>query len=229
MIDIDSIFRYRVRDKAKLLANGFCQTDNGYFGEIPIMEDQFLMAVSITESGKVSIKVFEKETGAEYILVHVSSANGGFVGEVRNACETALTDIAQCCFTVETFKAEQTKRIIAAIHAQYDVQPEFPWDDGNAVFRNAKNSKWFGIILTIDRNKLGLPERGSIEIMNLKDTPESVKKYTSAGKCFKAYHMNKKHWYTIPLDGTLSDDEIMILIARSYDLVEKKRKHTGDS
>ncbi|HRV94568.1 MAG TPA: MmcQ/YjbR family DNA-binding protein [Anaerolineae bacterium] len=38
------------------------------------------------------------------------------------------------------------------------------------------------------------------------------------------YHMNKKHWNTVTLDGTISDDEILTFIDHSYDLVVKMLK-----
>ena len=38
------------------------------------------------------------------------------------------------------------------------------------------------------------------------------------------YYMNKKHWNTISLDGTISDDEILNLIDHSYTLVVKSLK-----
>ena len=33
------------------------------------------------------------------------------------------------------------------------------------------------------------------------------------------YHMNKKHWNTVTLDGSVPDDEIQLMIDESYDLV----------
>ena len=38
------------------------------------------------------------------------------------------------------------------------------------------------------------------------------------------YHMNKKHWNTVILDGTVPDDEIIEMIDNSYDLVVKGLK-----
>ena len=35
------------------------------------------------------------------------------------------------------------------------------------------------------------------------------------------YHMNKKHWNTVTIDGTLPDEEIITMINDSYDLVVK--------
>jgi predicted DNA-binding protein (MmcQ/YjbR family) len=34
-----------------------------------------------------------------------------------------------------------------------------------------------------------------------------------------AYHMNKKHWNTVVLDGVIPEKEIRIMIDHSYDLV----------
>jgi len=39
-----------------------------------------------------------------------------------------------------------------------------------------------------------------------------------------AYHMNKQHWNTVILDGTLPDEEIISMIDDSYDLVVKRLK-----
>lgn len=36
------------------------------------------------------------------------------------------------------------------------------------------------------------------------------------------YHMNKKHWITILLDGSLKDNLLMELVDTSYQLVSKK-------
>lgn len=38
------------------------------------------------------------------------------------------------------------------------------------------------------------------------------------------YHMNKKHWNTISLVGSVPDREILAWIDHSYDLVRKKSK-----
>ena len=39
-----------------------------------------------------------------------------------------------------------------------------------------------------------------------------------------AYHMNKKHWNSLILDGTIPEDDIKRMIAESYDLCAKKQK-----
>jgi predicted DNA-binding protein (MmcQ/YjbR family) len=39
-----------------------------------------------------------------------------------------------------------------------------------------------------------------------------------------AYHMNKKHWNTVVLDGTIPDDEILDMVDESYRLVVRGLK-----
>ena len=38
---------------------------------------------------------------------------------------------------------------------------------------------------------------------------------------YPAYHMNKEHWITICLDGSVDDEKILSLIDISYDLTVK--------
>jgi predicted DNA-binding protein (MmcQ/YjbR family) len=60
--------------------------------------------------------------------------------------------------------------------------------------------------------------------INLKCDPamaiELRERYSSV---IPGYHMNKKHWNTIILDGTVPDKEIYSWIDHSYDLVLKRK------
>ena len=33
------------------------------------------------------------------------------------------------------------------------------------------------------------------------------------------YHMNKRHWNTVELDGTIDDEDVREMVEHSYDLV----------
>ena len=60
--------------------------------------------------------------------------------------------------------------------------------------------------------------------VNLKCDPllaiELRERYSSV---IPGYHMNKKHWNTILIDGTIPDKEIFSWIDHSYNLVSKKK------
>ncbi|XCP85629.1 MmcQ/YjbR family DNA-binding protein [Roseburia hominis] len=210
LIDIDNIFKYKVPDREKLLANGFVYADRVYTKDVFIMRKQFVVQISVTDTGAVHFKVFDTETNEEYVLVHVPGARGAFVGDVRKACEKVLIEVSNKCFHTELLRAEQTRRIVEFIKENYGAEPEFLWEKypNYAAFRNRENEKWFAVIMTIDRSKLGLPGHGNIEIIDLKDIPDNVEQRIDENVFFKAYHMNKKHWYTICLDGSVSDEQI---------------------
>ena len=91
-----------------------------------------------------------------------------------------------------------------------DVTEEFPFDDVTLVFK--VKGKIF-ILLSLDEEPAW---------MNLKCNPELAldlrEKYESVTP---GYHMNKKHWNTIILDGTIPVKEILKMIDHSYDLVRQ--------
>lgn len=86
--------------------------------------------------------------------------------------------------------------------------------------RKPNKKSWFAVIGKISKTKLGYKEDEIIEIMNLKDAPDEVAAHVETGKVYKAYHMNKKHWYTIILDESLTDGEIIEFIRRSFEIVK---------
>lgn len=58
----------------------------------------------------------------------------------------------------------------------YSIEPDYPWMDTpeSAVFRHAANRKWFALVTTVPRSKLGLPGQQPVDIVNLKSvTPSS--------------------------------------------------------
>ena len=59
--------------------------------------------------------------------------------------------------------------------------------------------------------------------VNLKCDPQlAVELRESYPAVRPGYHMNKKHWNTVDIDGSLSDDQIKEWIDHSYELVVSK-------
>ena len=87
----------------------------------------------------------------------------------------------------------------------------FPFGDDTLVFK--VNGKIFALVnLEGDQS------------LNLKCDPalalELREQYPSVTP---GYHMNKKHWNTVRLDGTIPDHDIISWIDHSYDLVKGKK------
>lgn len=62
-----------------------------------------------------------------------------------------------------------------------------------------------------------------MEIIDLKMQSENLKEIVDHKSFFPGYHMNKKYWYTIILDGTVSNETIFSLIDKSYEIVGSKK------
>ena len=90
---------------------------------------------------------------------------------------------------------------------------ETPFGPETAVYKVA--GKMFG---TLSPDDVPVP-------MNLKCDPErAVELRDQHEAILPGYHMNKKHWNTIKLDGSLSDEFVIELIQDSFELVVKGHK-----
>lgn len=68
-----------------------------------------------------------------------------------------------------------------------------------------------------------LPHHADPPSISLKCDPEWSQVLRNAYDAVQpGYHLNKKHWNTITLDGSVPDDEVEELIQHSYELVAKK-------
>lgn len=112
---------------------------------------------------------------------------------------------------------------ISSIYSQEADYPFVQYPDV-AVFRHANNRKWFAVIMTVSKSKLGLKGEGEIEILNLKCDPILAGSLRNEKGFFPAYHMNKSNWISAALDGSADSEKIKWLIDLSYDLTAKKIK-----
>ncbi len=69
-----------------------------------------------------------------------------------------------------------------------------------------------------------LGHTGEWESVNLKADPEEawLLRQQYDGSVLPGYHMNKKHWNTVVLDGKVPDDEVLAMLEQSYRLVLSK-------
>ena len=67
--------------------------------------------------------------------------------------------------------------------------------------------------------------KNDIACINLKCEPdEAVVLRDIFDSVIPGYHMNKEHWNTVILDGSIPKEEIEIMIDKSYELVVRKLK-----
>lgn len=219
----DEFFIRRKVNLERLQAYGFTQSEHGYQYATTVMDGQFQLYVFVSVDGVVSTKMIDNSTGEEYTLYKVSSSVGSYVGEVRAACANVLTDIAEKCFESDVFSGTQTRKIIQHVRETYADELEFLWEKfiGNAVWRRKDTKKWYGLLVTIPKSKLGIDSDEIVEAIVLRLKPEQMADTIDCEKYFPGWHMNKKSWYTIMLNGTVATEEICRRIDESYRLAVK--------
>lgn len=218
----EDIFYKKKRNRNKLIRFGFAAKENRWVYDTAIMNGTFTLQVAVLENGCVDTELAEAETKEPYILYKTDAA-GAFVGEVRAEIEAVLRQIAEECFEPSVFQSEQTLQIIDYVRDTYGDELEFLWPkfSDNAVWRRKDSSKWYGIVLTVSKRKLGLSTDEIAEILDLRLEQEQMSGTVDHQRYFPGWHMNKKSWYTIILDDSVPTEEICSRIDESYRLANK--------
>lgn len=111
------------------------------------------------------------------------------------------------------------QQIFEYVKKEYGAGPEYLWRrfPDYAVFRHGDNGKWFGLIMDVPREKLGLSGDGRADILNVKmDDPVYADFLTRQEGIFRGYHISRGNWISVLLDGTVPDHLIRDLIAVSF-------------
>ena len=222
MWEIINFIKDKKIDLKKLEEFGFKLIDNSYYYHTFLLKNQFKMTVKINLDNSIFTEIIDTETNEPYVLHLLEIKRSGYSEKVYKAYSEILAKIQKECFEDEIFKANYTKEIITYVKNKYEDKLEFLWEKSpkNAVLRRKSSNKWYAVILTISKRKLNLDSDEIIEIINLHNSPEEIEKLIDNKQYFPAYHMNKKHWCTICLDGTVELKEIYKLIDISYELAK---------
>lgn len=119
---------------------------------------------------------------------------------------------------MEFLKREE---IYEYVKKQYGTVPEYLWKESpeSAVLRH-KNGKWYAVLMQVEKSRLGLEGDTKVDIIDVKCDPDMVGLLTQTYGFLPGYHMNKKYWITMLLDGTVSEAKILDFLDMSYDLID---------
>ena len=108
------------------------------------------------------------------------------------------------------------KEAIDACLSLPGVYEDYPFDDTNwSCMRHTDNKKIFALIF----------EREGRIWVSVKNDPAWGDFWRgSFASIVPAYHMNKLHWSSIILDGSVDEDVIRRMISDSYDMTAPKRR-----
>ncbi len=105
-------------------------------------------------------------------------------------------------------RQERRDRVIAACMAKPGAVEDYPFGDEVAVFKVA--GRMFALV----------PLGGEPASVSLKCDPElAISLRDRYAGVTPGYHLNKRHWNTVALDGSVPEEEVRELIDHSYDLV----------
>ena len=112
------------------------------------------------------------------------------------------------------------KDVFEYVKKQYGTVPEYLWKESpeSAVLRH-KNGKWYAVLMQVKKSKLELEGEGTVDIINVKCEPDMVGVLIETYGFLPGYHMNKEHWITMLMDGTVSEAKILDFLDMSYDLM----------
>lgn len=103
------------------------------------------------------------------------------------------------------------KKLEKFILSKKGVVKEFPFGEEVAVYKVM--GKMF-VLIMLQKDPLWI---------NLKCDPNDAIGYREIYECVNpGYHMNKKHWNTVIMDGSMEDSVLKDMITESYDLVAAK-------
>ena len=219
MRDLSDRLKNRVINNNNLIKYGFEKQEGQYVYSQNIFNNQFEMIIEIANQ-KMTSKLIDLMNEEEYVLVDIEDSVGEFVGKVRQEYEEELQQIIEKCTSKEIFKNKQSKEIIEYIRQKYNDELEFLWKkiDDVAIWRNKQNDKWYGLLMKISEQKLGIESKKITEVIDIRYQKDEVDNIIDNKKIFPGYHMNKKSWITIKLDNSIKIDKIKELIDNSYNL-----------
>lgn len=111
------------------------------------------------------------------------------------------------------------EELTAYMIRKYGASPEYLWlrYPDYAVFRHEDNKKWFGIIMGLKRSTLGLTGEGCVDVLNVKlRDPLLADLLMERPGFLPAYHMSRRNWISILLDGSVPIEDIEKLLRESF-------------
>ena len=209
----------------KLEPFGFDRDGDAYFYAEDLLAGSFKLHVKVSKDGVVSTMLVDTESEEPYVLHLVENAQGAFVGEVRSAYQAVLDRIGEACGKHGSFHGGYVEELLRYVQETYGDEIEYPWKDMDAaVIRSHLTKKWYGVFMKVHPSKIGLGGSQPIRIMDLHGTAEQVASLVDGERYFPGWHMNRKYWYTICLDGSVPMDELQRRIDASFALSQPKKR-----
>ena len=103
----------------------------------------------------------------------------------------------------------------------------FPETPETYILRHRENRKWYAVVMSVPRKKLGLSGEDPVFLLDVKCGPLLSGSYLGTPGVVPAWHMNKTHWLGVLLDGSAPAETVKELLEISRRLTAGGRHKGG--
>ena len=197
---------------------GFIKNNNEYEYHKSINDGEFDIVIIVKED-EVYSYIYDNSFNEEFFNIDVNTS-GEFIGNIRNSYEEVIDNFIKECTTIDKGYENQVNTVIKYINDKYHDDIEYLWDSDpkSGIFRNKKNNKWYAAVLSVKENRVGGDTEKEIMVIDLSYYKGETDKIVDNKNIYPGYHMNKKSWITIKLDGSVDNKLIYEYIDISYEI-----------
>lgn len=114
---------------------------------------------------------------------------------------------------------------------KYNTKPIYPWTllPEYAVLRHESSLKWYALFMNVDGQRLGLTPGRIYDVIDLRCREEDIPSFLGKRGFLPAYHMSKKDWITILLDGSVDLEKIIELLDISFEITRDHKDLSSSS
>lgn len=185
-----------------------------------LIEGEFELGMTLADQ-ELELVVYDLAMEEPYTLFEVASASGPLVTALRQQVDDILNRI----LGQQIQGNPLVEGLVEHVKATYEVAPAHPFKRHPEIigFKVPEVDKLFGIILPVDYCQIdkASSRTDQVLVLNLKGKPDHIVERIDNDRYFPAYHMNKKHWFSLLLDAQTDWEQLIRLLAESYSLVKK--------
>lgn len=221
----DEIFDRTVFHKESLLQYGFQKKGDTYVYS-RLFEEGIFEAVITISSNRVEGHCLDAHTEEEYMPLRMETSIGSYTARIKEEYTDILMDIRQKCTVPQYFSSSQANAVVEWIRDTFHEEIHFYKDrKETGFFSNAHNDRWYGFIARLDGKQIR--SEGRIEVLTVKAEEDRIQALLQKKGFYPAYHMNKKHWISILLDGEVSFEQLqeLLKISRGFTLGKKGKQN----
>jgi len=214
---------------------GFTRKASGWVYRESFLNGAFVAEIHIDDRGHLTGRVIDADLEEDYLPFRVKTDVGDYVASVRQGYADILQKVARACYKSAPFASSQANRIASLILSRYHESPDFPFSTypDCAVFRFDGTGSWYGLVMPVRFSKIsGVPKASPeddpvADVLNLRVGENRVGEATSHPGFYPAYHMQKKAWVSVVLDGTPDDQTILAYLDISRIFASLRKPSAG--